>query len=68
MTYLSAQPWSNGNLIPFGISAMGTTALLTSKNSVDKHKPQVQNFGLFPNGLYSASYRGGALRGRLKTD
>ena len=60
--WIVAQEWSNGNVIPYGVSAMGTKALLTGNMS---YKPHTQNLGIFSNGLHSAAFRGGVYRSTI---
>ena len=62
VAWLTAQKWSNGNVIPYGISAMGTKALLAGNLS---YVPHTQNLGLFSNGLHSAAFRGGVYRSTI---
>eukprot|EP00656_Telonema_subtile_P007552 TRINITY_DN13542_c0_g1_i3.p1 TRINITY_DN13542_c0_g1~~TRINITY_DN13542_c0_g1_i3.p1 ORF type:complete len:618 (-),score=81.72 TRINITY_DN13542_c0_g1_i3:195-2048(-) len=69
VAWIRAQAWSNGIVIPEGISAMGLTALAAggaiSPAGAAPYKPLVQYTGLTPNGLYNAAYRSGTLQFKI---
>eukprot|EP00658_Telonema_sp_P-2_P036364 TRINITY_DN26329_c0_g1_i1.p1 TRINITY_DN26329_c0_g1~~TRINITY_DN26329_c0_g1_i1.p1 ORF type:complete len:604 (-),score=138.07 TRINITY_DN26329_c0_g1_i1:114-1925(-) len=63
IAWIVSQPWSNGEVIPFGVSAMGMKSILTSGATLPTgggYNPPSQQIGLWPNGMYSAAYRSGA--------
>merc|ERR1711998_442598 len=49
MAWLRQQTWSNGIVIPWGISAMGLEGLLAGDAAPHSYTPPVQNIGLIPN-------------------